>query len=88
VLGRVKAKPSAAAKTRPALTRPARAGVSILRSGRGKACGAVEQGKWTGERKWCSIDKFALAFTLAIRERKDDLGRTKRWEEKKEKQLD
>jgi hypothetical protein len=45
VLGRIKAKPSVAAKVRPALTRPARAGVSILRSGRGKACGAAEQGK-------------------------------------------
>jgi hypothetical protein len=32
-------------KRRPALTRPARVGVSILRSGRGKACGAVKLGK-------------------------------------------
>ena len=33
------------AACKPALTRPARAGLGILRSGRGKACGAVEQGK-------------------------------------------
>jgi hypothetical protein len=45
VLGHVKAKPAVAAETRPALTRPVRAGFSILRSGRGKACGAVEPEK-------------------------------------------
>src|SRR5262249_2677746 len=32
---------------RPALTRSALDGVCIPRSGRGKACGAVEQEKWT-----------------------------------------
>ena len=44
VLGAVKARPGHGGrrKRRPALTAPARAGVSILRSGRGKACGAVE----------------------------------------------
>ena len=40
-----------AAEKRPALTHPAPAGGSILRSGRGKACGAVEQEKGEEERK-------------------------------------
>ena len=36
---------------RPVLTRPARAGAGILRSGRGKACGAVELEKWAEGKK-------------------------------------
>jgi hypothetical protein len=39
------------AEKRPALTHPARAGDSILRSGREKACGAVEQEKKESFRK-------------------------------------
>jgi hypothetical protein len=39
------------AEKRPALTHPARAGDSILRSGREKACGAVEQEKKQSFRK-------------------------------------
>src|SRR5262245_4213354 len=40
-----------ATEERPALTHPARAGASILRSGRGKACGPVELEKASEERK-------------------------------------
>src|SRR5262245_18844080 len=44
---------------RPTLTASARDGVGILRSGRGKACSAVELGKW-GVRKKSSGTSIAL----------------------------
>jgi hypothetical protein len=40
-----------AAEERPALTCPVRAGSCELRLGRKKACGAVEQKKWSEGRK-------------------------------------
>src|SRR5271166_2150582 len=52
VLDAVKAEPSVAAEERPALTASARVGRDDTRSGRKKACGAVEQKKcrkpWMG----------------------------------------
>jgi hypothetical protein len=43
VLDAIKAKPDGGREARPALTASARAGFSALRSGRKKACCAVEQ---------------------------------------------
>jgi hypothetical protein len=51
VLADVKAKPSVAAETRPALTSAARVGRVNTRSGRKKACGAVEQKKCCKEEQ-------------------------------------
>jgi hypothetical protein len=45
VLDPVKARACGAAEERPALTASARAGLTFPRSGREKACGAVEQEK-------------------------------------------
>jgi hypothetical protein len=50
VLADVKAEPPVAA-ARPALTSSARDGGGNPRSGRKKACGAVEQKKWTKRKK-------------------------------------
>src|SRR4249920_4121270 len=57
----------------PALTASARAGVGNLRSGRKKACGAVEQKKEPQARNQesKSARKKALAFVAAIRERRN-----------------
>jgi hypothetical protein len=65
------------AERRPTLTASARAGVRNLRSGRKKACGAVEQKKAAKQGK----KEKALAFVAAIRERKNarGAGRTKEW---------
>jgi hypothetical protein len=57
-----------AAEERPALTRPARAGVSILRSGRGKACGRARPREMSAEERLC------LPSRAAIRERKNARG--------------
>src|SRR6266436_8549669 len=62
VLGPVKAEPFGwAAKTRPALTGPARDGCEIWRSGWKNARGAGRTEEWTRGEKGCEIDK-----TLAI----------------------
>jgi len=57
VLGAVKARPgnteiALPAECRPTLTAPARDGVRDLRSGRKKACGAVEQKKTLKEARY------------------------------------
>ena len=60
------------AERRPTLTASARAGVRNLRSGRKKACGAVEQKKAAKQGRKKS-GKKALAFVAAIRERRNGL---------------
>jgi hypothetical protein len=66
------------AERRPTLTASARAGVRNLRSGRKKACGAVEQKKAAKQGRKKS-GKKALAFVAAIRERRNGIpGRTKK----------
>jgi hypothetical protein len=55
------------AQCRPALTAPARGGVRDLRSGREKACGAVEQEKGTGSG---AVRKL-LASMATMKERKN-----------------
>jgi len=63
VLADVKAEPSVAA-ARPALTSSARVGRDRTRSGREKACGAVEQ------KKRPQVWTIVLASSAAITERK------------------
>src|SRR6516165_9425467 len=58
------------AERRPTLTASARSGVRNLRSGRKKACGAVEQKKAAKQGRKKS-GKKALAFVAAIRERRN-----------------
>ena len=69
------------AERRPTLTASARAGVRNLRSGRKKACGAVEQKKAAKQGRKKS-GKKALAFVAAIRERRN--GRQARTKEQSE----
>jgi len=58
------------AERRPTLTASARVGVGNLRSGQKKACGAVEQKKGPKQESK-SARKKALAFVVAIRERRN-----------------
>jgi hypothetical protein len=67
------------AERRPTLTASARAGVRNLRSGRKKACGAVEQKKAAKQGRKKS-GKKALAFVAAIRERRNGLRSNKETE--------
>ena len=75
VLEAIKARPGnvevcPCAERRPTLTASARAGVRNLRSGRKKACGAVEQKKAAKQGRKKS-GKKTLAFVAAIRERRN-----------------
>src|SRR5258706_2033497 len=71
------------AERRPTLTASARDGVRNLRSGRKKACGAVEQKKGCQSKQASKqASKKLLALVAAIREQKAGADRTKGLDER------
>ena len=73
------------AERRPTLTPSARAGVRNLRSGRKKACGAVEQKKAPKQGRKHKAGRKALAFVAAIRKRRNGDFRSNKETDQKSK---